>query len=175
MSPPCEERQQNLCLCCLEKTLGRPYQSIPALKGLLQREWRLSLLKEAHGEDKWQWVQIAQGEVSSLYANHFLWWEQSFTGTNSSRNQVELEVFKMWLDRVLHNLTKVPVSIKDWTWWCFEATSSLGCSMIQWLFLGGARIFFFFYPDVFVFGLDWLLWDKNFRLRETDLKPDSLL
>lgn len=59
--------------------------------------------------------------------------------------------------------------MKDWTWWCFEVTSSLGCSMIQWLFLGDARIFFIFI--FFAFCLDWLLWDKNFRLRETNVKP----
>lgn len=133
-------------LCCWTR-LRRPYQSIPALKGLLKRAWRLSLLKEPHRENKWQWVQIAQGEVSSLYANHFLWWEQSLTGTNSPKNQVELKVFKMWLDRVLHDLIKASISMKDRAW-CFEATSSLGCSMIQWLFLGGAH-FFFFLPRCF--------------------------
>lgn len=51
-SLPCEERQNQIGLFSLEKTLGRPSQSIPALKGLLQREWRLSLLKEPHGEGK---------------------------------------------------------------------------------------------------------------------------
>lgn len=152
-SLPCEKRQNELGLFSLEKTLEGPYHSIPALKGLLQGEWRLSLLKEPHGEDKWQWVQIAQGEVSSSYNEHLLWWEQSLTGTNSPRNQVELEVFKMWLDRVLHNLIKAPFSMKDWTWRCFEVTSSLGCSMIQWSFWE-VLVSFFFHPDVFAFGLD---------------------
>lgn len=53
-SLPREKRQNELGLFSLEKTLEGPYHSIPALKGLLQGEWRLSLLKEPHGEDKWQ-------------------------------------------------------------------------------------------------------------------------
>lgn len=53
-SLPCEKRQNELGLFSLEKTLEGPYHSIPALKGLLQGEWRLSLLKEPHGEDKWE-------------------------------------------------------------------------------------------------------------------------
>lgn len=72
-SLPREKRQKKLGLFCLEKTLGGIYQSIPALKGLVQRVWGLSLLKKPHGEDKWQRVQIAQGEVPSSYKKDFLW------------------------------------------------------------------------------------------------------
>lgn len=74
-SLPCEKRQNELGLFSLEKTLEGPYHSIPALKGLLQGEWRLSLLKEPHGEDKEQRLQGATGKVRSPHKKEIPWSE----------------------------------------------------------------------------------------------------
>lgn len=87
-SPPCEERQNQLGLFCLEKTLGRPYQSSPALKGLLQRR---SLFSRTHME------KTSGNEYKLLKERFHLYMKNSFYAENShSQEQAPQGTRQSW-------------------------------------------------------------------------------
>lgn len=107
---PYEERLKEVGLFFLEerRLRGEPHYSIPVLKGWLQRERRLPLLREVHGEDKGQWVHLVLGEVSSCCMKNLFTVRIISNWNNLSRDVVKspsLEFFKMCLDRVLGNIT----------------------------------------------------------------------
>lgn len=80
------------------------HHSITILEGQLQREWKLSLHREQHGEDKGKWA-LFLGEVSSCHKKNFFYHVNNHQN-NTPRDVVEfssLEVFRIQLDRVLNN------------------------------------------------------------------------
>lgn len=112
-SLPDEERLKELGPFKLEKPQGDLIIVFQNLK-CGYKEDKDSFHKQPCCEDKREWVQVALGEVSSLQKKEILYSENNHWSkiTKDLVASLSMEVFKMRLDRVLHNLIQVPLSMK---------------------------------------------------------------
>lgn len=85
-------------------------------------------------KNKWQWVQIVPRQWFFLYKRYFLFTERRVDPWNNFPRDVAesltLEVFKMWLNKLLDHPIYHPFPTKSWSWWYSETPSDLGCFMI---------------------------------------------
>lgn len=91
--------------------------------------------QRATWKSKWQWVQIVPTERFFLDTRNFFTERTLDPWNNLPRDVLEslsLEVFKMWLNRLLNNLIYHPFPTKGCSWWYFEAPSDLSCFVILW-------------------------------------------
>lgn len=112
----------------------KTHHSIPLVKGQLERQKNslpsYGVTRRRKGSNGYKLLKERfHPDIRNTFfaVRTIIWWN------NVPRDVVEsssMEVFKLWLDRVLDNLIKGPFPMNIWIRQSFKVPSNLGCSII---------------------------------------------